>query len=393
MKTRQLFRWIGWAALAAAVGCASAGPPPQEIARARLALQDAKNANADERAAREYDAAVAHFQVAQNTWNTTKDGPAAAHWARLAEAEARNAQARAELVAAEQDLRTQTERRQRGEVAVRDAEILSLQSRARTEAEKRAAEAEARAVEERRRTEEELARREAAARDTERIRSEAEARLATERQRAESESAQRTAADRERLAADLEKLRSDLERTRQEAEQAKTAAEAERKRLEEQRQADAARTAELERARREQQATEEKLKATLSQLGQVREEARGLILTLPGSIYFDVNRSEVKPAMRRRLAEIAVALATVPDRRVLIEGHTDSDGSDEYNLKLSRLRAESVRSILLEGGVAAERIESQGYGKTRPVASNATASGKAQNRRVEIVIQGAGAAR
>jgi OOP family OmpA-OmpF porin len=63
----------------------------------------------------------------------------------------------------------------------------------------------------------------------------------------------------------------------------------------------------------------------------------------------------------------------------------------QYNLKLSRLRAESVRSILIAGGVAPERIESQGYGKTRPVASNATATGKAQNRRVKVVVQGAAA--
>ena len=110
---------------------------------------------------------------------------------------------------------------------------------------------------------------------------------------------------------------------------------------------------------------------------------------LPGSIYFEVNKSEVRPGMRDRLSEIAKALATVGNRRVLVEGHTDSTGADEYNLKLSRLRAEAVRSILVAGGVSPDRIESQGYGKTRPVASNATAAGKAQNRRVEIVIQGA----
>ena len=74
---------------------------------------------------------------------------------------------------------------------------------------------------------------------------------------------------------------------------------------------------------------------------------------------------------------------------MLVEGHTDSSGGDEYNLKLSRLRAEAVRSVLVAGGVSPERVESQGYGKTRPVASNATAEGKAQNRRVEIVLQGA----
>jgi outer membrane protein OmpA-like peptidoglycan-associated protein len=390
MRAKQILRPAALFLVVFAVAC-SAGPPPQEIARARLAIQDAKSANADQRAARDYDAAVAHFNVAQNSWNEKKDGPTAAHWARLAEAEARQAQARAELGAAEEDLRLQTDRKQRGELAVRDAEIMSLQARARTEAEKRAAEAEVRAAEERRRTEEELTRREAAARETERIRSEAEARLNAERQRTEGAAAQRSQAERDRVAADLEKMKTELERTRQEAETARKAAEAERQQLEQQRQAQASRVAELERARQQQQQTEEALKKTLSQLGQVREEARGLILTLPGNIYFDVNRSEIKPSMRDRLTEIARALATVPDRHVLVEGHTDSDGSSEYNLKLSRLRAESVRSILIAGGVAPEQIESQGYGKTRPVASNVTATGKAENRRVEVVVQGAAA--
>jgi len=102
MKANQILRPVALSLVVFAAAC-SAGPPPQEIARARLAIQDAKSANADQRAARDYDAAVAHFNVAQNTWNEKKDGPTAAHWGRLAEAEARHAQARAELGAAEED--------------------------------------------------------------------------------------------------------------------------------------------------------------------------------------------------------------------------------------------------------------------------------------------------
>ncbi|MBC8646935.1 MAG: OmpA family protein, partial [Thermoanaerobaculia bacterium] len=111
-----------------------------------------------------------------------------------------------------------------------------------------------------------------------------------------------------------------------------------------------------------------------------------------GSIYFDVNKSDVKPAMRARLTEIAKALAAVPEQRVLIEGHTDADGSNEYNLKLSQLRAESVRSVLLAGGGAPGGLEAHGYGETKPIASNTTSAGKAQNRRVELVIEGSAAA-
>ena len=392
MTFPKIVRGILAAALAALAVSCSAGPPPRDIAEARLALQDAKNAGADERATRDYDAAVAHFNVAQSTWNERKDGPTAAHWARLAEAEARRAQYLAEGAAAAESLRRETERRQRAELAVRDAEIAMLQSRARTDAERRAAEAEVRAAEERRRAAEELGRREADARDTERVRAEAEARLAAERTRAEQDAAQRTQAERDRVAAELEKMKADLDATRRAAENAQKAAADERQKLEDQRKAEEARSAELARAREAQQQAEAAMKKTLSQLAQVREEARGLIVTLPGSIYFDVNKSDVKSAMRARLTEIARALAAAPDRHVLVEGHTDSDGTDEYNLKLSNLRAESVRSILVAGGISPDRVESHGYGETRPVAPNTTAAGKAQNRRVEIVLQGAAAA-
>jgi outer membrane protein OmpA-like peptidoglycan-associated protein len=376
----------GGAAIFAAA--CSAGPPPRDIAEARLALQDAKNSAADQRAPREYDAAVSHFQSAQSIWNDKKDPVLSAHWARMAQAEAKQAQYLSEASIAQEQVTRETERRQRAELAVREAEIAMLQARARSEAERRAAEAEARAAQERRRIEDDLARREAEARERERIRVEAEARLTAERARSEQESAARTQAERDRVAAELEKMKVELEATRKAAEDAQKAAEADRQRLEEQRKAEEARVAELGRARESQQQAEEALKATLSQLAQVREEARGLIVTLPGSIYFDVNKTDVKPAMRDRLAQIGKALAAVPDRHVLVEGHTDSTGADEYNVTLSKLRAESVRSILVAGGVSPDRVESQGYGKTRPIASNATAEGKAQNRRVEIVLQG-----
>jgi len=378
------------ASLAAAavflVRCATV-PPPREIAEARLALEDARNAGAEHMAPREYDAANAHFNVAQSTWNEHKDAATAAHWARLSEGEARNAQYRAEMQTAEENLRRENERRSRGELAVRDAEIALLQTRARTDAERRAVEAEVRVAAERRQATEELEKREAAARESERVRAETEARLAAEQARAE-ESAQRTQAERDRLNAELEKSRAELETSRRTAEEARKAADAEQKRLEDLRRADEARLAELQKAREGQQQSEETLRQTLAQLAQVREEARGLIVTLPGNIYFDVNKSDVKPAMRERLTEIGRALATVPDRHILIEGHTDSDGAASYNLELSRLRAESVRSVLVAGGVGPDRVETHGYGETRPVASNASAAGKAQNRRVEIVLQG-----
>jgi outer membrane protein OmpA-like peptidoglycan-associated protein len=232
---------------------------------------------------------------------------------------------------------------------------------------------------------------ETAAREREQARADLEARLTAERAAAEQDAAARSQAERDKAAAELEKTRAELEASRQAAEEAQKAAAAERQRLEEERKAQADRSAEMARLQAEHEKTQEELRKTLSQLASVREEARGLIVTLPGNIYFDVNKSNVKPSMQARLTEIARALATVPNQRVLVEGHTDSDGTSEYNLKLSALRAQSVRSALVGGGVSPDRVEAQGYGETRPVAPNTTASGKAQNRRVELVLEGGAA--
>lgn len=364
------------AAIALTLGfgaCASA-PPPRQLSDARIALEEARRANADELAVREYAAAARHLSVAESTWRDRHDAATAAHWARRAEAAARQAQYEAEARTAEEEIRRETDRRSRAEIAVRDAEIALLHSQARSEAEQRALEAEIRAEQERRRLERERVRREDEAEERQRLEQE------LERRQAESEQEQREAEAR---------LRQEQEERRRIEEQR----QADAARVEEQRQAEAARAAELERLREEQQRTREELRATLSRLAEVRQEARGLIVTLPGSIYFAVNKSIVQPGMRSRLTEIAGALARAgSDSRILIEGHTDSDGSNEYNLELSSLRAEAVRSVLVAGGISPDRIETRGYGETRPIAPNTSASGKAQNRRVEIVIEGSAAA-
>jgi outer membrane protein OmpA-like peptidoglycan-associated protein len=359
--------------LALAVSACSAGPPPRQIATARLALEDARHAEAERLAARPFDVAVRYLDAAENTWQEHRDAEAAAHYARLAEGAAKRAQYEAEAVRAEEELRVARERRSKAELAVRDAQIAALQSRARTEAEQRAQDAELRAREEERRRQEEAERGAAASAAAER---EAAARAAAEQRASEAETRARD------------------EQLRREQQQQAAAEQAQREaqqREDERRQAEAAHQEELAHLREEQQRTREELRTTLSRLADVRQEARGLIVTLPGSIYFETNKSVIQPAMRSRLSEIGRALAAVPDQSVLIEGHTDSVGSSEYNLELSRLRAEAVRSVLVGAGVAPDRVETQGYGETRPVATNATAAGKAQNRRVEIVLQGAAA--
>lgn len=109
-------------------------------------------------------------------------------------------------------------------------------------------------------------------------------------------------------------------------------------------------------------------------------------LTMPSSITFDTAKSDVKPAFTGTLNDLAATLGQYNQTNIVVMGHTDSDGSNAYNQNLSEQRARAVASYIYNKGVAANRISTIGYGETRPVATNATAAGKAENRRVEIKI-------
>jgi len=124
----------------------------------------------------------------------------------------------------------------------------------------------------------------------------------------------------------------------------------------------------------------------LSALAAVKEDTRGTVITLSGSVLFATNKSDLLPGASERLNQVADALKEQPDRDVTVFGFTDSQGNDAYNQSLSEKRAASVRSYLIEHGVSADKIKSVGKGKADPVADNASAEGRANNRRVEIVI-------
>jgi outer membrane protein OmpA-like peptidoglycan-associated protein len=115
--------------------------------------------------------------------------------------------------------------------------------------------------------------------------------------------------------------------------------------------------------------------------------SRGMVLTL-GDVLFDTGRAELKPGATRKLDQLGQFLAEHPDRRVQIDGFTDSVGTDSYNEELSQRRANAVRTALLSRGVDASRIGTEGYGKSYPVADNADSGGRQLNRRVEVVIGG-----
>ena len=126
------------------------------------------------------------------------------------------------------------------------------------------------------------------------------------------------------------------------------------------------------------------LEKELASLKAVKTD-RGMVLTL-GDVLFATGKAELSPGAARTIDNLAEFLTKYPERKVRIEGHTDSTGSAALNLDLSERRAEAVKTALLRRGVSFDRIDTVGYGQSLPIASNDTASGRQQNRRVEIII-------
>ncbi len=159
--------------------------------------------------------------------------------------------------------------------------------------------------------------------------------------------------------------------------------------LEKQKAAAAQARAEADTEREARAAVERRLQQALADLGKlasIREEARGTIITLTGSVLFGFGRSDLLPSATNRLEQVADALKTQPDRDIVVEGYTDNVGSATANLGLSQMRADRVRDFLVAHGVDANRVRSVGKGEADPIADNSTQEGRANNRRVEIVI-------
>jgi outer membrane protein OmpA-like peptidoglycan-associated protein len=125
----------------------------------------------------------------------------------------------------------------------------------------------------------------------------------------------------------------------------------------------------------------------LSKVAEVRQDDRGLVLTLAGGITFDSGKSTLRPEAKKRLDQIAESLKDMGARTVVVEGYTDATGSPAVNKRLSLARATEVRTYLLQEGIPAENVRATGLGPDRPVADNKSAKGRAANRRVEIIVQ------
>jgi outer membrane protein OmpA-like peptidoglycan-associated protein len=132
------------------------------------------------------------------------------------------------------------------------------------------------------------------------------------------------------------------------------------------------------------QAESQRLAALLENM-QASQTPRGIVLTLD-DVLFDTGKAQLKSGAERSIEQIASFLKENPDRRVQVEGFTDSQGADNYNLELSQSRADSVAMAIIHRGVDAQRVRALGYGEGYPVASNDSAGTRQLNRRVEIIV-------
>ena len=129
----------------------------------------------------------------------------------------------------------------------------------------------------------------------------------------------------------------------------------------------------------------EQLEETLP-AAEVERVGEGIAVTFESGVLFPFDSDQVLPAGRENLRQLANSLRDYPETEVLIVGHTDSQGADDYNLRLSNRRAESARQFLVAQGINGARIRTEGRGESEPVADNSSDAGRAQNRRVEVAI-------
>ncbi len=321
---------------------------PLDLIEARNALRIAKDAHADEYAPSVYAKARADLDQAEDYYRRKQGMSPIGTVAREATQTAE--EARVMTLKAEEAEHIQKEKdaaRMRTEEA--EAEAQRQQQEAETQ-QRAAAQAQAAAQQ-------------------------AEATAQTEAQQRQEADAQRAAAEQAKAQAD--EARQQADQARQQAEAAQQQAALQAQQADQARQQAEAQTAQL-RARLLQQ---------LNQVLQTRDTARGLIVSMP-DVLFDTGKSNLRPAARERLAKVAGILLAYPDIRVEVDGYTDSTGSLEFNQKLSQARATAVESYLTQEGVAGTSITTQGFGPDDPIASNANAAGRQQNRRVEMVVSG-----
>jgi outer membrane protein OmpA-like peptidoglycan-associated protein len=214
------------------------------------------------------------------------------------------------------------------------------------------------------------------------------ARAQAEQARAEAEKAK---AEAEKMKQEAQAAAAEASRQKEEAEKAKAEAVAQQQVLAAE--TDKARAAAAQsdslrlQAEKEKQELRARLLQQLNSILATRDSAHGLIANM-SDVLFRSGSFELLPGARERLAKVSGIVLAYPSLHVAVEGHTDSVGSDQYNQDLSEHRAQSVRDYFVQQGISSSAIEARGFGKTDPIASNDTAEGRQQNRRVELVLSG-----
>jgi outer membrane protein OmpA-like peptidoglycan-associated protein len=200
---------------------------------------------------------------------------------------------------------------------------------------------------------------------------------------------QRNDADRKKLDAQAAAqlavgAQADAERDRNDARLKQQAAEADSDR---DRAAAASSDAQLQQAIVDREELRARLLQQFNLILETRDTARGLVVNM-SDVLFDSGKYTLRPLAREKLAKISGIVLAYPSLRLAVEGNTDSVGTEAFNQELSEQRAEGVRSFLTQQGVPASSTTAAGFGKTRPIASNDTAEGRQQNRRVEMIVTG-----
>jgi outer membrane protein OmpA-like peptidoglycan-associated protein len=200
----------------------------------------------------------------------------------------------------------------------------------------------------------------------------------------------KSAADQARMQAEQAAANAAQEKAAADAAKADALAQQQAAQAEAARAQQAAALADQQRQQAETEKTQlrERLRQQLNMILETRETQRGLIVNI-NDVLFDFNQYTLKPGAREKLAKVSGILLAYPGLKIQLEGHTDSVGSDDYNMKLSQQRADSVRSYLVSQGVTGDSVNATGFGKADPVATNDTAAGRQQNRRVDMVVSGA----
>jgi outer membrane protein OmpA-like peptidoglycan-associated protein len=225
------------------------------------------------------------------------------------------------------------------------------------------------------------------------VQSSEDARIITIRKiKAEDDANQLKAKNDAEMAAQQSKLeaqQSQLEAEQQAAKraQADAAAAAAELKAQQAQQAQQAAEASAQQAAQQTQQMREKLRAQLNAVLQTSESARGLIVNM-SDVLFDTGKYTLKPEAREKLAKVSGILLAYPGLKLQVEGYTDNIGGDDYNQKLSEERADSVKDYLESQSVKDSNITATGYGKSDPIADNSTSAGRAQNRRVQLVVSG-----